>query len=36
MNNLNILEGFNDYQERCETTDMGNKGGRALLTPDWI
>ena len=35
MNNLNILDGFNDYQERCEETDMGNKGGRALLKPDW-
>lgn len=26
---------INEYQRKCEETDLGNKGGRALLNPDW-
>ena len=28
--------GFDDFQERCAETDLGNIGGRKNLKPDWM
>ena len=27
---------FNDYQEECKKTDLGNVGGRKALKPEWV
>jgi NTP pyrophosphatase (non-canonical NTP hydrolase) len=27
---------FNDYQEKCRETDLGNIGGRKELNPEWM
>ena len=27
---------FNDYQEECAKTDLGNIGGRKELNPEWM
>jgi len=27
---------FNDYQEKCKETDLGNIGGRKELKPEWM
>lgn len=38
MNNIPSINvvGFNEYQELCAETDLGNVGGRQRLKPAWM